>query len=918
MRKRGTMAKELHHKAITPWHARSAEETLRDWQVDDQGLSAAEVIARRARYGPNAFEAARRIPWYVLLLRQFRSLLILILLIAAAIAWSAGKMVDVYVILAVVMINALIGFFQELKAENAVEALKRMIVQKARVRRGGESMSLPAVDLVPGDILIIEEGDSIPADARVISTRNLRMVEASLTGESVPVSKEDLVLPEDLPLADRRNMLWKGTHAVAGVATAVVCATGQQTALGQIAETLAGMTSEKTNFQKKTDTLARQMGVIAILSALALFITGYFFRNLEINEIMLVSIAALVSSIPEGLPAVLSIVLAIGSHRMAGRNAIIREFTSVETLGAVTTIITDKTGTLTQNMLTVKKIGLGNGDELDVSGDGWFPAGNFYRDKQPIEPEEDPRLSKLLLIAGVANNAAIKHDQEKDNYELVGDPTEGALLVLAKKGGISVDRMAAGQKRDDLPFNSRTKFRATLYAEKDGAPEILVVGAPEKILSLSDRVLTDRGVEPLDENQRQELETRINQWSSKAMRVIGLAYRQAAADRRSIEDADVCNLVFTGFTGMIDPPRPDVREAVEKCRSAGIRVIMATGDHIHTALAIARATGIVDQEADGQVQAMTESQLLQLDDKEFEEAIIRIHVFARLTPAMKLRIAETLQARDELVAMTGDGVNDAPALKRADVGVAMGIMGTDVAREAAKVVLADDNFATIVSAVEEGRIVFTNARQTSYFLLATNFSEITILITLVAMGYPIALTATQILWLNLVTDGVGDKALATERGHGDVLLEKPLSKKDQILNKGVFPFLIMQTLLMTTLSLLVYFHFLDESLEKARTAVFTTMAFCQLFNLLNLRSLRKSLFEIGPFSNKWINLALLISFTIQIIIIEIPFFVDLFHFIPLSALEFATMIGMSSVILWAGEIYKWIVRKIRRPSHVRA
>jgi P-type Ca2+ transporter type 2C len=912
------MDENKQHTAEMSWHARSAEETLRAWAVDEQGLSKEEVLVRRARYGPNAFDAAKRIPWYILLLRQFRSLLILILLIAAAIAWSAGKMVDVYVILAVVLINALIGFFQELKAENAVEALKRMIVQKARVRRGGETLSLPAIELVPGDILLIEEGDSIPADARVIGSRNLRMVEASLTGESVPVSKENVPLGEDLPLADRRNMLWKGTYAVAGIATAVVCATGQQTALGQIAETLAGISGEKTNFQKKTDTLARQMAIIAILSALALFVTGYFLRNMEINEIMLVSIAALVSSIPEGLPAVLSIVLAIGSHRMAGRNAIIREITSVETLGAVTTIITDKTGTLTQNMLTVKKIGLGDGDELDVSGDGWFPAGNFYRDKQPLEPEEDPRLSKLLLIAGASNNAAIKHDQEKDSYELVGDPTEGALLVLAKKGGISMDRVASGQKLDDLPFNSKTKFRATLYTENDRPPEVLVVGAPEKVLALSNRILTNRGEEPLTESQRQELEARINQWSSKAMRVIGLAYRQAADDRRSIEDADVCDLVFAGFTGMIDPPRPDVREAVEKCRSAGIRVIMATGDHIHTALAIARATGIVDQDADGQVQAMTESQLLQLDEKEFEEAITRIHVFARLTPTMKLRIAETLQARDELVAMTGDGVNDAPALKRADVGVAMGIMGTDVAREAAKVVLADDNFATIVSAVEEGRIVFTNARQTSYFLLTTNFSEITILISLVALGYPIALTATQILWLNLVTDGVGDKALATERGHGDVLQDKPLTKKDQILNKGVFPFLIMQTVIMTTLALLVYFHYLDEGLNKARTAVFTTMAFSQLFNLLNLRSLRKSLFEIGPFSNKWINLALLISFTVQIIIIEIPFFVELFHFKPLSALEFVVMIVMSSTVLWAGEIYKFIRRKTRQPGNERS
>lgn len=895
-----------------PWHARGVKETLAAWAVREEGLSSTEVLARRQVHGANVFEEARRIPWYVLFLRQFRSLLILILLIAAAIAWSAGKMVDVYVILAVVLVNALIGFFQEMKAEHAVEALKRMIVRKARVRRDGEIVSIPATELVPGDILLIEEGDSIPADARLIGSRNLRIVEASLTGESVPVAKEEATLATEAILADRRNMLWKGTYAVAGAATAVVCATGQRTALGQIAETLAGIADVKTNFQKKTDTLARQMGVIAILSALTLFITGYFIRGLEINEIMLVSIAALVSSIPEGLPAVLSIVLAIGSHRMAGRNAIIREFTSVETLGAVTTIITDKTGTLTQNMLTVKKVGLGGGEEFEVSGDGWFPVGNFYRDGDPVEPEENPCLRQLLHIAGLSNNAAIRHDQEKDSYELVGDPTEGALLVLAKKGGFSPDRMAGGVRRDDLPFSSKTKFRATLWEGRDHTAEILVVGAPEKILALSDRVLTTRGVELLDEAHRNRLEARINEWSGKAMRVLGLAYREAEVGATAIEGEEVRDLVFAGFTGMIDPPRPDVREAVEKCHAAGIRVIMATGDHMHTALAIARATGIVREEAEGRILAMTESQLLLLDEKEFEEAIARVHVFARLTPTMKLRIAETLQARDELVAMTGDGVNDAPALKRADVGVAMGIMGTDVAREAAKVVLADDNFATIVNAVEEGRIVFTNARQTSYFLLATNFSEITILITLVAMGYPIALTATQILWLNLVTDGLGDKALATERGHGDVLRQKPLTKKDQILNKGVFPYLIMQTILMTSLSMLVYFHYLEEGIDKTRTAVFTVMAFSQLFNMLNMRSLRKSLFEIGPFSNKWVNLALLISFAIQILIIEVPFFVELFHFVPLTALEFAVIISMASTILWAGELYKWVRRRTRR------
>lgn len=894
-----------------PHHAHSAEAVLDHLGVRAGGLTTQEVTIRRQRFGWNTFEDVKKVPWFILFFRQFRSLLILILLVAAAIAWGAGKLVDVYVILMVVLVNALIGFFQELKAESAVSALKKMMVQMATVLRDGESQRLPAVELVPGDILILEEGDSIPADARIIRSRNLRAVEASLTGESVPVSKENLILPQETPLAECRNMVWKGTYIVAGHAHAVVCATGSATALGQIATSLAEISPEKTNFQKKSDYLARQMGVIAILSALALFLTGYFLRNMEINEIMLVSIAALVSSIPEGLPAVLSIVLAIGSHRMAKRNAIIREFTSVETLGAVTTIITDKTGTLTQNSLTVKKIFLPGQPDIEVTGDGWFPAGNFFMNGGVFEPDTNPHLRRLLTIAGLSNNAAIKHDQEKDNYTLVGDPTEGALLVLARKGGMDSTSPDLPEKRDDLPFNSKLKLRASLVVHPDGHREILIIGAPEKILGLSNQVLKGQEAQVLEADTIAQLENHINEWSGQAMRVIGLACKPVPDTVEQITEDLLQDLTFIGFTGMIDPPRHDVRESVERCRRAGIRVIMATGDHVHTAMAIARATAIIDHKEDlHAVQAMTESQLLLLDDKEFAEAVQRINVFARLTPAMKLRIAETLQAQDELVAMTGDGVNDAPALKRADVGVAMGIMGTDVAREASKVVLADDNFATIVNAVEEGRIVFTNARQTSYFLLTTNFSEITILLSLVAIGYPIALTATQILWLNLVTDGVGDKALATESGHGDVLDEKPVRKQDQILNKGVLPFLVIQTLIMTTLALIVYFHYLPkEGLDKARTAVFTTMAFSQLFNMLNLRSLRRSLFNIGVFSNRWVNLAFLISVLVQIIIIEVPFFVELFHFKPLSAAEFAIMILLASTILWAGEAYKYVRRK---------
>lgn len=897
------------------YYAAEIQDVLHYLNTGKEGLDSASAEKLLKEHGYNELPEGKKVSLLSLFFKQFRSVLILILLIAAAIAWFTGHTVDMYVILTVVLANAIIGFVQELRAENAMSSLRKMIVAKARVLRDGSPVTIPARELVPGDIIILEEGDSIPADARVIYSKNLRSIEASLTGESVPISKVTDPLPEGTVMADRKNMLYKGTFIAGGFARAVVCGTGMNTAIGDIAETLTAIKAERTNFQKKTDKLGRQMGMIAIGSCITLFSVGYFSGNYPIDELLLVSIAALVSSIPEGLPAVLAIVLAIGSHRMARRNAIIREFTSVETLGAVTTIITDKTGTLTQNKLTVQRIHIHGEKDIEVSGEGWTPIGNFSQNGHVFEDGEHPLLHQLLHIAAYSNNAHIRHNEETDTYELQGDPTEGALLVMSKKSGINPAENESC-RIDDLPFSSATKYRATQF-EKDNKRQILVVGAPEQTLQRCTHVLTRTGVKPLEEKTMAEVRKKIDEWTGSAMRVIGLAYRDTANDC-NLSDDEVNGLTFAGIVGMIDPPRPDVRASVEQCRRAGIRVIMATGDHINTAISIARATAIIGEDQNGGVLGLTEQQLLQLDDKEFDDAIQRIDVFARLTPRMKLRIAERLQQMGQLVAMTGDGVNDAPALKKADVGVAMGIMGTDVARDASKVVLADDNFSTIVNAVEEGRIVFTNARQTSFFLLTTNFAEIMTLVSLVAMGYPIALTATQILWLNLVTDGLADKALAAEHGHGDALSVKPVSKKENILNKEIVPFLVIMATLMTALSLAVYFHYLgdsDQELRKARTCVFIVMAFTQLFNAYNMRSLKRSVFDIGFFSNKYINIAILVSVIIQVVLIEIPFFERVFGFEFVSATEFLVLIGLSSTVLWVGELYKFIKKRLgARPA----
>ncbi len=888
---------------LKPFYNFRIEDTLEELKTDRYGLSEAEAKARLERYGLNELPERKNVSPFLLFLRQFKSMLVLILLIAAGISYATDHIVDMYVILAVVLVNAIIGFVQEWRAERAVDSLRQMLVQTATVVREGKKWNVPAAQLVPGDVIVLEEGNSIPADARIFTCQDLRTIEASLTGESAPLSKHTDVLPAETPLAEQKNMVWKGTFVAGGSARCIVTATGMHTEVGKIAETLTEIREEPSHFRQKTDALARQMGALAIFSALLLFSVGYFLNIYELDELLLVSIAAMVSAIPEGLPAVLSIVLAIGANRMARRNAIIREFTATETLGAVTTIITDKTGTLTQNTLTVRKIALPTESDIDVSGEGWEPIGNLLREGSVVDIENHSVLQKLLRIAAFSNNAVVLHNQETDRYDLIGDPTEGALAVMARKAGIQ--RPPKGKGRvDDLPFNSQIKLRASLYEEPEGR-ELFVVGAPEQLLELSDTILTRNGTQPKDQPAEQALRDKIELFSSKAMRVLALAYKPIGDDYAKIQAGGVKGLVLVGLVAMIDPPRPDVRAAVESCHQAGVRVIMATGDHINTAIAIARSTGIITPDDGGKVLALTEQQLLQLDEEEFETAIRNIHVFARLTPNMKLRIAEKLQEMGELIAMTGDGVNDAPALKRADVGIAMGIMGTDVARDAAQVVLADDNFSTIVSAIEEGRIVFTNARQTSFFLVTTNFAEIMTLISSLSLGLPIPLTATQILWLNLVTDGIGDIALATERGHGDVLRERPLTKKAHILHWNVLPFIFINALVMVILSLSAFYYYLPAGIEKARTAVFIIMAFTQLFNLYNMRALKRSVFEIGFFSNKYINMAVLVSFIIQIVIVDIPFFEQIFHFDPVSAIEFIVFIGSASLVLWIGEAYKF-------------
>ncbi len=882
-------------------HSISPEALLEKLESSGKGLSKEEAGKRLEKHGRNEIPEKKARNPVLIFLKQFNNMMIYILILAALISFLIGHMVDVYVIVAIVVINGIIGFFQEYKAESAIRALKKMIVPHAKVYRG-DLMQIDARELVPGDVILLEEGDRIPADARLIEMKNLRTVEASLTGESFPVEKSLKALHEKTPMADRKNMVWMGTFVAGGTARAVVVSTGASTEIGKVAEHIGNIKRGRSHFEEKTDKLAKQMALLACIGAFLIVPIGFFVGEFSFTEIFLFAIASLVSGIPEGLPAVMAIVLATGAHKMAGRKAIVRNLPATETLGIVDLIATDKTGTLTENTMNVEEIFLPGEPVIKVTGSGWKPFGDFMQERGKIFPLENPQLSKLLHISSVCNNSSLN-----DDYTIIGDPTEAALVVLAEKAGLA-RRELKESRMDDLPFNPELKYRASLsvLVEEERRKEIYVVGAPEAVLEHSSHVMRN-GVrmEKNSENKGEILE-KVDGMTGKAMRVLALAYRPAAPESVSLSEDMVTELTFVGIVGMIDPPRPEVRLAIAKAMRAGIRVIMTTGDHRGTALAIAKEIGL----ASGG-ETLTERELLDMSKKEFGEAVRTVNVFARLTPGMKLKIAETLQNQGHVVAMTGDGVNDAPALKKSDIGISMGIIGTDVARESSEIILADDNFATIVNAIEEGRIVFENVRKASFFLVTTNFAEHMTFLSALLLFRNLVLLPTQILWLNLVTDGVTGVSLAMEPGHGDVLEGRPRKPKEDILSREIVPFLLLMMSIMVILTIAVFSFFLPH-MEKARTGAFVIMSLTQLFNLLNMRSLDKSVFRIGLLSNRYSAGALLLSAGFLFLVVYVPFFQEIFNFVPLSPVELASAIALSSLVLWAGELYKFIVNK--RPS----
>ena len=898
------MLKEADH-----FHAKTPEEALKQLNSSPSGLTEKEAKLRKYKYGSNEILEKKTLSPVIVFLRQFKSLMVYILLAAAIISFLLDRIVDTYVILVILIINSIVGFTQEYKAEKAIKSLKKMIVLQTKVLRNSELMQIPSKNLVPGDIVILEEGDRVPSDCRLIEIKNFRTVESSLTGESLPVDKFLKVLPSKTSLSDRKNMVWLGTFVVAGHAKALVVSTGESTAIGRLGKSIESIKARRSHFQEKTDVLAKYMAIVAFAGALLVFLIGYFIRDIPLSEISLFSLASLVSGIPEGLPVILAMVLAIGAYRMAKKNAVVRERFATETLGVVDTIITDKTGTLTENTMTVQEIILPGQNNIEVTGHGWEPEGNFIQNKKQLLPLQNKHLVKLLHIAAVCNNSKLFKDKEENKYKIIGDPTEAALLVLAEKAGFKRQLLLEKEKQiDELPFSPELKYRASLsvLTQRNSTKEIYIIGAPEAVIQHSTQILKNGRKTKLTEQDKKILENKIDALAHKAMRVLAIAYKEVPSSLNELTEKETTKLVFVGVIGMIDPPREEVIDAISKTKKAGIRVLMATGDHKNTALAIAKKIGLIEHK-EGKV--LTGSDLESLTQKEFEKALKEVSVFARLTPQMKLRIAKTLQEQGHIIAMTGDGVNDAPALKQADIGVSMGIIGTDVARESSQIVLADDNFASIVNAIEEGRIVFTNTKQTSFFLVATSIAESTTIISTMLIGLPLPLLPTQILWLNLVTAGVTDVALSTEQNHHDVLNEKPRDRNENILNKEIIPFAILISLVMVILTLILFIYHLPD-LSKARTAAFTAMSFTQLFNMLSFRSLRRTSFSIGLFSNKYINWAFIISALLAFIAIYLPMLQGVFNFTPLSFQEIVLIFILSSSAFWTSEIYK----KVRKTA----
>jgi len=839
------------------------------------GLSSPEVKKRLDEVGPNQLEEKKaRTPWDMFL-GQFKDVLVLILLISALVSFILGEVSDAMVIAIILILNATLGVVQEYKAEKSLAALKKMTTPNALVIRDGKQARIEATQLVPGDIVLLESGDHIPADLRLSMVTSLKIQEAVLTGESLPVEKtaeiidKDNISTGDQDTGDQDNMAFMGTAVISGRGRGIVVATGMKTEMGQIAGMLEEQKQEDTPLQKKLNQVGKKLGLI-ILVVVGLVVLIGSLRGIKFFEMFLIGISLAVAAVPEGLPAVVTVVLALGVQRMIKKNVIVRRLPAVETLGATTVICSDKTGTLTQNQMTVRKLVLPE-KNIEVEGEGYRPVGKFYQSEQEIQPQTDPDLSLLLRGAVLCNNAELQKNNENNQWEIIGDPTEGALVVTAAKAGYDKKKLEQDYPRvKEFPFDSDRKQMSTLHQTPDGSQIIFVKGAPDQVISFCTYYQKNGTKEEMGESIKNKVLAQNRELAVEALRVLAIAYRLVDKENldeiKEIKDAEK-ELIFLGLIAMIDPPRKEAIESVKTCLRAGIHPIMITGDYSLTAKAIASELGIYHSGD----RIITGEELEKMSQSELEEAVGNTTIFARVSPRHKRRIVSALQKNKQVVAMTGDGVNDAPALKESDIGIAMGITGTDVTKEASDMILTDDNFASIVGAVEEGRKIYQNIKKFIHYLISCNLGEIITIAGAIFIGLPYPLIPIQILWVNLVTDGLPALALGLDPAEKDIMQMPPRDP-----NKGIFSGkmgfnIFSQGIFIGLLSLSAFYIGISfYSLEIARTMAFATLSFSQLAQSLNARSQKFSIFRIGLFTNLYLIMAIFISGLLQFLVMVIP------------------------------------------------
>lgn len=883
------------------WHSISIDEVSRDLGASNEGLTNQEAERRLVEFGPNELQAEKQVSPLQIFIGQFKSILIIILFFATIFSAVVGEIINAIIILAIVIASAGLGFFQEYRAERALEALKKMLSPAITVVRDGKEKRLDSSKLVPGDVIILEAGDKIPADARLFKIANLNVDESSLTGESIPVTKKLDSLSVDTYVADRKNMVYSGTAVTYGRARAFVTSTGMRTEFGKIAKEVTTTTKEKTPLEIRTESIGKWLGVLCLGACLVVVVFGilreYLITGLVSTEfligLVMFGIALAVAAVPEALPAIVTGTLAIGMNKMAKRNALVRRMPAVETLGSTTVICSDKTGTLTKGEMTVRQLYLNN-QSIDVTGVGYEPKGHLKINE--IKVDSHQKIFSLWGMASIlCNDASLEKAREGGNWHIIGDPTEGALIVAGEKAGFRQDDIREKYPRvSELPFSSERKRMSTVHQSKEGKKLVFTKGAPEIILERCSSIHENGTPQRLSLDKKRQIHEINEKMAAQALRVLAVAYKEIPDSTNDFDEKTLeSDLIFLGLIGMIDPPRPEAKIAVKRAKQVGMKSIMITGDHKLTAVAIATEMGIYE---DGNI-AMTGDELERISDEELQNMVTIVTVYARVSPLQKLKIVKAWKKRGEVVAMTGDGVNDAPAVKNADIGIAMGITGTEVTKESSDMVLADDNFATIVQAIEEGRIIYDNIKQYLTYLLKSNIVELIVIGGGVLAGLPLPLLASQILWVNLITDGPPALALGVSPPSPDVMLRPPRDPKESIFSNEVKSMLTLIPLVHSPILLYIFISSLNQGVNVARTSLFIMLIFFELVVALNCRSLKYSIFKVKP--HKILSLAVIGSALSTVILFLIPQLRSAFELVmpTLTDIMWAAVLSILPIIL---------------------